>query len=903
MELVGILQETGQALDADTDKWIENALVKANVIPEIENLGFSLAQIVTILNGTASDALLQRFSVDADAAGAKGQHLLQVVQGLAQTMSVAENQAAKLNGANAALGIQSDLSAGAVNDLNSTLGATPASASKAATALENLATAEEDVQKAQISTFNAMQAFNTALDKQKEQGEDVNKAYIAYEKSLLDIQTAQQTLANDTVTLNQAQQTQAEQTQAAVQGLADAQNKYQDSLQTTIEDQQKLYEAMNPQTAINSYNDALAKVANAQLSLQSSTTAVAQAQFNLNYLMDEHASNADILNAQQKLAAAQQKQIDDTNSINDANAALATNQQDSQNAIIDAQNALNTSILAQATNLDAVTKAQQTLAQAEQDAANNKDYNDALNKVAADNLALQTATLASKDSLDLLNEAWAEGPALANAVASAQLALVDSYVSQATAMTKVQQDLVEIGGGTWTDAMDAQALLNNLSAIAPTVSGVVKPAFDNFVNDIKGGIGNIASGVSGLAGNGPGGFGSLPGAVGPSAAGVNGALNSINTAINTGNIPTLQSLEREHDNLVGKLSTTQQTLTIFGGRAGSVSVTTQAWLDLQNQIKNNEGEQDTYRTNLTNLSGAFDTSKGHIQDVANELNINLAQALSRPEIQQLGSGLQNLQTITDNTGGHFGSLNTNMTNVFQQLTGTVGQGTWAIGLDVGGMVNAVNNAANGMNPVAYYNSGHNIVVGLHNGLIDAQNDPSINPANAVAGMSQDMLNALHQTMQFGSPSKVMYQLGAYITQGLANGILSEKGNLYSTITDVAGGVVNAALLASQNGVSTLNLTGPSAAAASLLGGNSPNTTPDIATAQTAAMLSDFKAQIDTLTASLARLTDTSEQAAASQLSSSGSQPTGDSYHFHEVQVSAEQIMREASWAKRVNGRN
>lgn len=905
MELVGILQETGQQLTADTDKWIENAIVKANAIPEIEALGFSLAQVVTILNGTASDALLQRFTEDADAAGNKGEKLLQVVQGLAQTMSVAEAQASKLNGANEALGIQSDLTSGDINDLNNSLGATPADASKAATALENLATAEEDVQKAQISVINATTALNTALEKQSEQGEDVQKAYIAYEKSLLDIQTAQETLANDTVALNNAQQTQADETATAVQGLADAQNKYKDSVQTVTEDQEKLNEALNPQTAIDSYNDALSKVANAQLSLQSSTTAVAQAQFNLNYLMDEHASNADILNAQQELSAAQQKQVDDTNAVNDANSSLATNQQDSQNAIIDAQNTLNDAIASQVDDLDAVTKAQETLAQAQEDAANNKDYNDALSKVAQDTLALQSAQVTATDSARSLNDAWQEGPALAAAVQTAQLGLVDAYVSQAVAMTKVQQDLVEMAGGTWTAAMDAQALLNNLSAIAPTVTGVVKPAFDNFVSTIQSGIGGISSGVSTLGGTGSGGVGSLPGSTAAAATGVNTALGTINTAINTQNIPTLQGLEHEHDNLVGKLGTTQETMMIFGGRAGGVAVTTQAYLDLQNQIKQNEAEQDTYRGNLSTLSGAFDTSKGHIETVANALNIDLSHALTRPEIQQLEGGLQGLQSTTDATGGHFGSLNTNIGSVFSQLGYTVGVGTYSIGLSIGGMVTAVNNAATGVDSQTYYNKGRDITVGLHNGIVDAENDPNISPANAVAGMSQDLLNALHQSMQFGSPSKVMYQLGAYITQGLTQGIISEKSDLFSAVTDVAGGVVNAALLASQNGVNSLNLTGSSATAAALLGGtNTPNTTTtDLETASSADVVSDLKTQLDSLTDSLARLTSTSEQAAASQLTASGSEPTGDTYHFHEVQTSAAEIMREASWSKRVNARN
>lgn len=916
--LVGILTEQTSAVQADTNAWIVNQLIAENLIGPLHNLGQSLADIEAIIEGTNSEAMLQNFQTAAANAGKAGDALYGKVKNLAEEFQVAAKTAAILNGQTAANTAADSAATGANDDLTNAINTNTAAAKANAdalntsyTAAEDLVSAEENVAKAATSLTSAQESLTAAQTKQADQWEDIAKASIDYQKALLSVTDAQNTLADDETTLSEAQATQAAATATAKQDLVDANQKLVDSNQAVTEAQQKLNEAENPAVALNAYNDAVDKLANAQDDLTKSATGVQQAQYQLNYLMAEGAGAADIANAQQNLADAQQKQKDDTDAVADAQQSLSTTSTDSANTILDAQNSLTDAMNSQQAAVAAVTTAQQNLTQAQTDQANNKDYDAALEKVQADQLALQSATLAVTDAQVALNAAQTEGPALANAVAAAQQAVTDAYLNQAQANVAVQKDLTVLAGGTWTAQQDAEALLGQLNQIGSVTSGATQVAVNALAGSLTTALKNVkaaASDATGGGGAGAGGGidGDLTGIGASADTTADNINNTIVPAFNNFKNPTITDLQTELDNLKGKLSDTSGFTA--AGRAGGIVLRGQM-LDLQNQIKENETEQDNLKGNLTTLAGTFDTTPAHIQKVADSLGINLTQAMTKPDFATLAQALGvTLPAAATNAETAFTGLSPQVDADITALETTITKHGGSSGATAAAMAKLAQDAV-----TAFANNSSLTPLGgesIDGFLAGMTNEGNIAIPKAVLSISQTLVHAFQTQLNINSPSKLIaHEAGEPVMEGFIYGMQSQESNVQEYVQQMAARTASSAN-ASIAGI--MRTAGSNPAISSLLGTitggvNNAATTSTNSVDQLTSKLNDLTMQIAELEQTMDRNAEATESsvAAASQLASIGTAgaPNGDTYNFHEVQTSARQMVREVSWSKRLQRRN
>lgn len=911
-ELVDILTQQGAAVQQQVDQWIGDQLVTHNLTGEMTKLGITAADVISIISGSASSPALLNFTAEADNGTKAGKNLLAVVTQLTETYNKSSQAAAVLNGKTTANAAADSALTGADTDLNNSLGATAETASQLAaaldksySALEDLVGAENDVSKAAESVTSAQESLTAALAKQADQAEDVQKATIDLAKAQLTLQDETQTLADDQTALGQAAAAQAQETADANKGLIDAQNKLTDADNAVTDAQTKLNTAMDPTISLNAYNDAVAKLADANNSLVDSQATVASAQWNLNYLMEEGASNADIAAAQRELSDAQQKQTDDTNAVADATQDLKTTQSDQASAVVDAQASLNDAIQSQADALSNVATAQTAVTQAQTDAANNKDYTAALEKVQSDQLDLQSDTLAVKDAQVALSTAQNEGASLANAVATAQSGLADAYLAQANAIVKVQQDQVELSGGVWTSQMATEALLGALQQIVPG-AGAAQGAVQNMINTIVSNLPNVRAAADAASGTGGGGGGGGIAGIGPAGVtagtNANNGLKILTTGIKGEHIPTLQSMEAEYQKLSDQLSNTSPIL--LAGRAGDVVNT--AYTNLQAELKTLRGEQDTYRGNLTLLQGAFGTTEGAIEKAATAGNIDLSQALTRPEVGILQNNLDALGGHVDEAATHFSGMNTTVSDAliaidssFTAAGKTVPSTAQALAI----LTTQQFTGSFGLTGTV----GTNAMSGILQKMIDEANKDSPKTAKAVA---DKVVQDLEQSFLIGSPSKrTGDEVGVFVSQGILVGMQQGQpaltqgaANLANTTVASAVAAMNAGLKSSTINVSSL-LPGNTNVMSALTSGSTVPVDPSVTATNNA--ITALTAQLATLTAALGENTSgLSDVAAGSQLGASGTATatTGDTYNFHEVQVSSDQIIREAAWRKRINPR-
>ncbi len=78
----------------------------------------------------------------------------------------------------------------------------------------------------------------------------------------------------------------------------------------------------------------------------------------------------------------------------------------------------------------------------------------------------------------------------------------------------------------------------------------------------------------------------------------------------------------------------------------------------------------------------------------------------------------------------------------------------------------------------------NLISGLANGL----NDGWVNITNTLWNKCHDMLNVVNSFFKIGSPSRVFYDVGGFLMQGLDNGIAAESRSVMRTVSGLAEGI-------------------------------------------------------------------------------------------------------------------
>lgn len=156
-----------------------------------------------------------------------------------------------------------------------------------------------------------------------------------------------------------------------------------------------------------------------------------------------------------------------------------------------------------------------------------------------------------------------------------------------------------------------------------------------------------------------------------------------------------------------------------------------------------------------------------------------------------------------------------------------------------------------------YNAGSRVIAGFINGMIDTFNGG----LQYIEGIPGKIVNVFFKHFKFGSPSKVTYQHGQWIIQGLIDGMLDQQPDLDKSLDNINTIFKKNPALMSDASLSGGSYVSPQAAQSSVPW---------------------------SLASAIAPNTITHE---------------GDQLHFHEVKPTAQEILSDINWQKRIKTRN
>lgn len=273
------------------------------------------------------------------------------------------------------------------------------------------------------------------------------------------VQTSNITVLQDSLKVQFAAQDQAFALTDAENAVADARQREVDNTNAVVKAQKALQDLNGPDYMIQ-YQQAINAVADASISLTDEQKKAGDAQWYLNYLLQEGASARDIQDARDALAAANQKVTDTTTNLAAAQDKVASMPTDHTQQVADATNALANARTAASRDTEALAKAEEALQKQQILNANNVDIRSAT-------LALEDAQYKQKDATyavitaeENLNKI--QDGSSQNALRSAITGVTNALWSQAEALTKLQVDQDAMNGKTDDAATQAQILANNL---------------------------------------------------------------------------------------------------------------------------------------------------------------------------------------------------------------------------------------------------------------------------------------------------------------------------------------------------------------------------------------------------------------------------------------------------------
>lgn len=224
-------------------------------------------------------------------------------------------------------------------------------------------------------------------------------------------------------------------------------------------------------------------------------------------------------------------------------------------------------------------------------------------------------------------------------------------------------------------------------------------------------------------------------------------------------------------------------------------------MDIGKTLKDTNGELSERSGVLTNLTDAYTRAASSMKSANNELSKLTAPVLDAADaIELAGNNFGKTDTAVTEASNNISKAVTQkfketseiVYETFDGMTTKVGdfafdaQEQWDRGMrsadfskELVKAINAAISAAETALKGAYtkfYNCGAYIGKGLYDGLVSYK--------TSLIKAMQDVINGIKDTvtvtMKIASPSKVMYQLGEYISEGLANGIGDEGRKVLST---------------------------------------------------------------------------------------------------------------------------
>lgn len=475
-DLVRILQEQGGQLDADARKWTVQQLAMSGALAESEKLKISARDLFAVITGTADQSVAQglvnaiKQAEDAGDPGAKA--LGDTVHKLFLEFQLSSEAAQEQSTANRDLGVSSNDAAGSVDGLGSALEQTKQKT-------ESMAQASISYIDALLGLRSAQNGVRDAENQLRAAREQASQIGLAEEKNSIDLERAklgEVKANNDLVKANDelatARQRQSDATAKAERSLRDVLERSMDTDDRVRDAQRALNEAMSPAPTLE-LEDATNKLADARLRLIDDNKSVADAEWQLQFLMQEGASGRDIQDAQDTLAKSKQKQVDDTTEVGKAQDELNKKQEGDPAKIESAQRQLRDALRAQRDAVEAVVDAQNKLLKAQEDQANDTIFKDALLQQEQAQLAvrdaaiqLEKANLAVRDSAEQRSKA-------ADSVRKAEDSITDALFREAKAQTEVQKQAALARGEQFTASDEAIALAQNLIDLGNTVGGPV----------------------------------------------------------------------------------------------------------------------------------------------------------------------------------------------------------------------------------------------------------------------------------------------------------------------------------------------------------------------------------------------------------------------------------------------
>ena len=205
--------------------------------------------------------------------------------------------------------------------------------------------------------------------------------------------------------------------------------------------------------------------------------------------------------------------------------------------------------------------------------------------------------------------------------------------------------------------------------------------------------------------------------------------------------------------LFNGISNVWHTITDFFSKAltGLKNLLSDAWGNIKSTAQN------AWNGVKTSITGAFQNAKNGISNTATQIKSGLSATWNSIK-STAQTAVGNLSTTVSTK---FTNLKTNLTSAWSGLRTALGNVNW----------NTI---------------GHNLVVGLQNGISGAWGNLMTGVSNLVNGLIQRIKNL------FGvhSPSTVFAEIGAYLDEGLENGLEDGKRGLLATATNVANAVTD-----------------------------------------------------------------------------------------------------------------
>lgn len=476
-DLFNILAQNNNQLDENTQAWIKQAELWPRIQAGIERYGSSLSDVQALIEGTASAKAYKKFLEDTNAsykAGDKGaKEYADAVITLSRTFAETRKEAASI------LGPIQDIT-DANKDFEDSFNTEDEirELEKLRQKLEQQARSHVDYihalqaqSRAQFDLIDAQKAYNDALADAR----DPTRVLADLERRLAgsrrQSQKSQESLAKAEERLANARAEQQNDLSDALEDVLDAQESYsdsQDKLREAEEELARLRAGPELKNIVKATND----LRNAQLRLLRASQEVADAEWYLNYLREEGASNRDIRDAEIALEEARQAVADANEDITESEAELRRIREGaSAEELADAEETYADALRDTQRAYDEILAKEQEVADIRQEIAEDRAFIEAERDLedARDDAA--AATEAIVDAERALREARDFG--IARNLAQAELDLTDAIYASAQANADARIAQLRMNG-VYVDAGTEAAILaeelGKLVGLAPTAA-------------------------------------------------------------------------------------------------------------------------------------------------------------------------------------------------------------------------------------------------------------------------------------------------------------------------------------------------------------------------------------------------------------------------------------------------